>query len=142
MSEYILHLQNKRRNEARLRYYKLTSLSEKNVRFTQVIFVNITNNNFIHICQNLSYDVAVIQWKTSCHKKCTTTRIIILWPVHVTSLTTSLSTMRFLTEIMFILKVIKSPFKGHMIHRILSSWSFHVKFIKLAEVSFHKFYMK
>ena len=32
--------------------------------------------------------------------------------------------------------------KGHMVNRILHSWSFHMKFIKLAEGSFHKFHMK
>ena len=62
--------------------------------------------------QNLSYDVAVIQWKTSCHKNRMTTRVITLWRIHVTSLTTSVSTMRFLLEIVFILKAIKSHFKG------------------------------
>ena len=41
-----------------------------------------------------------------------TTRVITLWRVHVTSLTTSVSTMRFLTEILFILKAIKFHFKG------------------------------
>ena len=40
------------------------------------------------------------------------TRIITLWRVHITSLTTSVSTMRFLIEIMFVLKAIKSHFKG------------------------------
>ena len=58
---------------------------------------------------DLSYDVAVVQWITSCHKYCMTTRIITLWHIHVTSLTTSLSTM-FSFEIMFILKAIKSNF--------------------------------
>ena len=32
--------------------------------------------------------------------------------------------------------------KGHMINRILHSWSFHMKFIKLAEGSCDKFHMK
>ena len=41
-----------------------------------------------------------------------TARIITLWRVHVTSLTTSISAMRFLIEIIFILKAIKSHFKG------------------------------
>ena len=40
------------------------------------------------------------------------------------------------------LKAIKSNFKSHMINRIFHSWSFHMKFMKLAEVSFHKFHMK
>ena len=58
----------------------------------------------------LSHDVAVIQWITSCHKNCMTTRVITLWREHVTSLTASVSTMRFLIEIMFNLKAIKSHF--------------------------------
>ena len=60
----------------------------------------------------LSYNVAVIQWITSCHKNRMTTRVITLWHVHVTSLTTSVSTMRFLVELMPILKEIKSNLKG------------------------------
>ena len=55
----------------------------------------------------LSYDVAVIKGKISCHKNHTTARGIC-----VTSLTTSVSTMRFLSEIIFISKAIKSDFKG------------------------------
>ena len=43
----------------------------------------------------LSYDVAVNQWITSCHKSRMTTRVITLWRVCETSLTTSVSTMRF-----------------------------------------------
>ena len=39
-----------------------------------------------------------------------TTRVITLWQGDVTSLTTSMSTMRFLIEIMFSLKAIKSHF--------------------------------
>ena len=56
--------------------------------------------------------MAVIQWITSCHQNHMTTRVITLWRVHVTSLTTSVSTMRFLNEIIFVLKAIKSHFKG------------------------------
>ena len=61
---------------------------------------------------SLSYDVAVIQQITSCHKNHTTTRVITRWREPVTSLTTSVSTMRFLIGILFILKAIKSQFKG------------------------------
>ena len=61
---------------------------------------------------SLSYDVAVIQWITSCHKNHMTTHVIILWCEHVMSLTTSVSTVRFRIELMFILKAIKSHFKG------------------------------
>ena len=52
--------------------------------------------------RNLSYDVAVIQWIMSCHKNRMTRRVITLWRVDVTSLTTSVSTMHFRIEIMFI----------------------------------------
>ena len=41
-----------------------------------------------------------------------TTRVITLLRVDVTSLTTSMLTMRFLFELLFILKAIKSNFKG------------------------------
>ena len=62
--------------------------------------------------KTLSYDVVVIQWTMSCHKNRMTTCVITLWLVEVKSLTTSLSTMHFLIVIMFILKAIKSHFKG------------------------------
>ena len=60
----------------------------------------------------LSYDVAVIQGVTSCHKNRMTTRVITLLCVGVTSLTTSVSTMRFLIKILFILKATIYTFKG------------------------------
>ena len=60
----------------------------------------------------LSYDVPVIQWITSCHKNCITTCIITLRSKDVTSLTTSVSTLCFLIEIVFVLMAIKSSFKG------------------------------
>ena len=60
----------------------------------------------------VSYDVAVIQWITWCHKKHMTTSVITLWRKDITPLTTSMSAMYFLKEIMFILKTIKSCFKG------------------------------
>ena len=41
-----------------------------------------------------------------------TTGVITLWRIHVMSLTISMSAMHFLTEIMFILKAIKSQCKG------------------------------
>ena len=55
---------------------------------------------------SFSYDVAVIQWITSSHKNGMAKRVITLWRVHITSLTTPVSTMHFLFEIMFILKVV------------------------------------
>ena len=43
----------------------------------------------------LSYDVAVIQWITSCHKNHMNTPVITYWSVDITSLTTSKSTTCF-----------------------------------------------
>ena len=60
----------------------------------------------------LSYDVAVIQWITSCHINHMTKRVITHWRVHATSLTMSASTRHFRIEIMFIWKATKSHFKG------------------------------
>ena len=54
------------------------------------------------------------------HKNRMATRVITLWRVDITSLTTSVSTMRFLLEVLPNSKAIKSHFKG----------------------SFHKFLMK
>ena len=48
---------------------------------------------FLITLRSLSYDVAIIQWITSCHKNSMTTRVITLWRVNVTTLTTS--TVRF-----------------------------------------------
>ena len=79
----------------------------------------------LHSKLALSYDVAVIQWVTSCHKNHMTSCVITLWYVDVTSLTTSVSAMDFLAEIILILSAIKLHVKGHMINRILHSWSFH-----------------
>ena len=111
--------------------------------------VDRTSNSYLfqrskqEFMQNkLSYDIAVIQWITSCHKNRMNTRVITLWRVHATSLTTSVPTLGFLTEIKFILKAIKSHLKGQMVKRVLHSWSFHMKCMKLAEGSFHKFHMK
>ena len=61
---------------------------------------------------SLSYAVAVIQPITSCHKKSMTTCVITLWRIHLMPLTTSVSTIGFLTVIMFILKAEKSHFEG------------------------------
>ena len=66
----------------------------------------------------LSYDVAVIQWISSCHKNRMTTRVIALWRVHVTSPTTAMSTVRFLVEIMLTLRAKCPILKGHKINRI------------------------
>ena len=76
------------------------------------------------------------------YKNHMTTRVITLWRVNVASLTTIVSTMRFLAEIMFVLKAINLILEGHMINIILHSWSFHMKFMILAEGSFYKFHIK
>ena len=73
----------------------------------------------------LSYDVAVIEWITSCHKNRMTTHIIILWQVHVASLTMSMSAMHFLLYIKFVLNAIKSNFK----------WSYDKQNLTLVVVS-------
>ena len=100
------------------------------------------NNMYLYIIIYLSYDVAVFQWITSCHKNRMTTRVITLLREHVTSLTTSVTTMQIFIENMSTSKAMKSYFKSHMIKRILHSLSFHMKFIQLAEGSFNKFHMK
>ena len=52
----------------------------------------------LYYIECLSYGVAVIQWITSYNKYHITTRVITLWRENVTSLTTSLSRMRFLLK--------------------------------------------
>ena len=87
----------------------------------------------------LSHDITVFQWITSCHKNRMTTLVITLWRVYLTSLTTSVSTMRFHFALMFTLKALDPVCKGQLIDRILYSWSIHIKFMKFAEGSFHNF---
>ena len=59
--------------------------------------------------KKVSYVLAVVQLITSFHKNRMNTRVITLWRVDVTSLTTSVSTMRFLAEIMLIDPLYKPP---------------------------------
>ena len=57
--------------------------------------------------------------------------------------TPTVSIMRFLIEIMFIIKASKSHFKGAcIINRTLHPLSFHMEFTKLAKGSFHNFHTK
>ena len=56
--------------------------------------VNALNVRMIFNEKKLSYDVAVIQWITSCCKNRMTTRVITLWRVDVMSLTTSTSVLK------------------------------------------------
>ena len=63
-------------------------------------------------CKDILYvphDVDVIQRIASCYKNRMVTGVITLWRAYVTSLTTSVSTMRFLIEIMFIFEDDKIP---------------------------------
>ena len=64
--------------------------------------------------------------------------VITLWRVHVTSLTTSMSTMRFLIENMSILKAITSHFEESYDKLNLT----RMKLMKLADGSFHEFHLK
>ena len=57
----------------------------------------------------MSYDVAVIQWITSCHKNRMDIRVKTLCRVDVTSVTMFVSAMRFLIEKMVKWKAIKIP---------------------------------
>ena len=105
----------------------------------QIVFLK-PFNSVLYMC--LSYDIAVIQWITSCHKNHMITHVKTRWCIQVTSLTTSMSAVHFLNEVIFILKVIKCHFKGSYDNRILHSWSFPINFMKRALSSFHKFHMK
>ena len=71
-----------------------------------------------------------------------TTRVLTLLREYVTSLTTSVTAVLIFNKNISTLKAIKSYLRSHMIKRILHPWSFHMKFIKLAENSFNKFHMK
>ena len=73
-----------------------------------------------------------------------TTRVITLWRVDVTSLTASVSVMRFLLEILPILKAIKSHFKGSYDRQNLTLVVilYETSSMKLAKGSFHKFHIK
>ena len=60
----------------------------------------------------ISYEVVLNLRIKSCYKNRMITRVITLLHVYVTSLTTSMSTTHFLTEIVFITKAIKFHFNG------------------------------
>ena len=89
----------------------------------------------------LSYDVTVIQWITLCHKNCMT-RVKTLWCLHQMLLTMFVSTTCFLIELLFILNVTKSSFKGQYDKQNLRQEAISYEFMKLAKGLFHKFYMK
>ena len=84
----------------------------------------------------LSYVVTVIQWLTSCHKNSMPTRYMTLGYWHVTSWCLLQQCYVFYwNNVNF--SGDKIPFKNRISHL----WPFHMKFMKLAEGSFHKFCM-
>ena len=86
--------------------YKIFYMSKKIPYMSSKISNTVYKTSYM-LDKGFSYDVADIQWITSCQKNRMTTRVTTLWRVNVTSLTTSVSAMRFLFEIVFILKAIK-----------------------------------
>ena len=62
---------------------------------------------------SLLYDIAVTQWITLCHRNYLTTHVITLWCINIMSLTTLMSVLHLLIDIMSDSKVIKSHFKGY-----------------------------
>ena len=92
--------------------------------------------------QHLPRDLANVNAWKNMFDPYITTRVITLWCKHVTLLTTSVSTMRFLIEIMFVLNVIKSHFKGSYDKQNLTLVVILYEIMKLAKGSFHKFHMK
>ena len=89
------------------RYISRTALNLLSYRGSSIILIRKRIFDTDIVIDLLSYDGAVIQWLTSCNKNRMTTCVLTLWCVHVTSLTTSASTMCFLIEIMIIVKAIK-----------------------------------
>ena len=89
----------------------------------------------------LSYDAAVFQWITSCHKNRMTTRVITLVGIRNVIDDVRNNNVNFHWKCVHF-KSDKTYFRSHMIKRILHSWSFYMKFIKLAQGSFNKFHMK
>ena len=67
---------------------------------------------------------------------------ITFWREDVTSLTTSVSTMCFLIEILFVLKVIKSKFKGSYDKQNLTLVVISYEIYETRRRLFHKFHMK
>ena len=81
--------------------------------------------------------MAVIQWIMSCNKY-----PITLWRECVTLLTMSVSTMRMLHKNNVHFEGDKSHFKGSYDKQNLTLVVISYEFMKLAEVSFHKFHLK
>ena len=75
-------------------------------------------------------------WITPCHKNRMTTRVITLWRVCITSLTTFVSIICFPIELMLIFMILKSRFKRLYNKQNLTLVVIFMKFMKLAEVSY------
>ena len=67
---------------------------------------------YISAAHILSFDVAVIQCITLCHKNHMITHVLAFWHIYAMSFTITMSAMCYFTEIIFILKAVKSCFKG------------------------------
>ena len=112
------------------------------LHFLFSFFVSFFFSSSVHNEFNHNYDVSAPQWITSCHKNRMTTRVITFWRIDVTSFTTSVSTLRFLIEILSILKAIKSSFKGSYDKQNLTLVVISYEIYETSRSSFHKFHMK
>ena len=103
------------------------------------IFAIVLEVKYQHLV--LSFDVYIIHLIKLCHKNGMTTCNHTL--VHTHNFTDKVYVNNaFSYLLMFILKAINPILKGHIINRILPSWSFHMKFMELAKGSFYKCPMK
>ena len=69
------------------------------------------NSVFLYKTYSVRYDINLILWTTLYRKNGMIAGVILLWRIHVTSLTKTMSTC-FPIEIIFYLKAIQSHFKG------------------------------
>ena len=88
--------------------------------------------NFIKDNLNIYIYHLTSLFSSGCNKSVMTTHVLTLLRECVT-LTTSVTTMLIFIGNKSTLNAIKSYLRSHMIKQILHSWSFHMKFIKLAE---------
>ena len=94
------------------------------------------------LSMTLRLHIAVIQWITSCHKNRMATSVITHWREHVTSLTTSVSTIRFFfvfffVKLKFIMKAIKPYFKGSYDKQNLTLMVILYEIYETRQSSFH-----
>ena len=113
------------RQDTTVRTLKMSEVRHLTLKFNSNIYIRLISYNMeenrsllsVALCPAnmkasliiiLSYDIAVIQWITSCHKNRMSTRVITLWRIYVKPLTTSVSTMHLIIEIMFIINRAKA----------------------------------